>query len=51
MAQILNPIGVLIYSSAFAVVDYRILYLVNGLITAILVALLFTQFKKPQKNA
>lgn len=51
MVQILNPIGVLIYSSAFAVVDYRILYLVNGLITTILVALLFTQFKKPQKNA
>ncbi|WP_334352079.1 MFS transporter [Companilactobacillus sp. HBUAS56257] len=50
MVQILNPIGVLIYSSAFAIVDYQILYLVNGLITAVLVALLFTQFKRASKN-
>ncbi|WP_167849838.1 MFS transporter [Companilactobacillus suantsaicola] len=50
MVQILNPIGVLIYSSAFAVVDYQTLYLVNGLIAAVLVALLFTQFKRASKN-
>lgn len=43
--QILNPIGVFIYSAAFAAVNYQTLYLVNGFITAALMGLLFIQLK------
>lgn len=41
MVQILNPIGVLIYSGAFTILKYQNLYLLNGIITMILVSALF----------
>jgi len=46
VVQILNPLGVLIYSAAFSDINYRTIYLFNGLLTCIVVSVLFLILKK-----
>jgi len=45
MVQILNPVGVLIYSTLFSIFNYQTIYFFNGIVALVLVAMLFTQLK------
>jgi len=46
VVQILNPIGVLIYSTAFNIINYQTVFLFNGIITTLLVGILFLRTAK-----
>ncbi len=41
MVEILNPVGVLIYSTLFSKLNYQTVFLFNGIITALLIGILF----------